>query len=148
MERKGYLRYLAFAPLKALPMSSSAKKKPGRPAKPASEKTGNFSVRMSPDLRGKLEAAATASGRSVNAEITFRLEKSFDLPSTLPADLQRRIASAAEKSGRSFEAELAFWLESYAGIRYGLTDDELLLMRYVENRARHSDKDRPEGTGE
>lgn len=36
-----------------------------------------FGVRMQPDLKARLEGAATASGRSLNAEIVDRLERSF-----------------------------------------------------------------------
>ena len=36
-----------------------------------------FGVRMQPDLKARLEGAATSSGRSLNAEIIDRLERSF-----------------------------------------------------------------------
>ncbi|WP_426391928.1 Arc family DNA-binding protein [Variovorax sp. R-27] len=42
--------------------------------------TGNiapFGLRMLPELKERIEAAAKASGRSMNAEITDRLERSF-----------------------------------------------------------------------
>ena len=37
-----------------------------------------FGLRMLPELREKVEQAARDSGRSMNAEIVTRLEKSFD----------------------------------------------------------------------
>ena len=51
--------------------------------------TGNiapFGLRMLPDLREQIEAAAKASGRSMNAEIIARLQQSFDTKPTLFAD--------------------------------------------------------------
>ena len=36
-----------------------------------------FGLRLQPDLKGKLEEAAKASGRSLNAEIASRLEGTF-----------------------------------------------------------------------
>lgn len=44
------------------------------------EKVGNvppFGLRMLPDLKQRVEAAARANGRSMNAEIVARLEDSF-----------------------------------------------------------------------
>ncbi len=43
-----------------------------------------FGLRMQPDLRAKLEDAASASGRSLNAEIVARLEASFEAATTSP----------------------------------------------------------------
>jgi hypothetical protein len=37
-----------------------------------------FGVRMQPDLKARLEAAAKDSGRSLNAEIVARLERTID----------------------------------------------------------------------
>jgi DNA-binding NarL/FixJ family response regulator len=54
-------------------------KRRGRPPKPTEErKSGNLTFRTRGDLRAKLDAAATASGRSVSEEIERRLERSFD----------------------------------------------------------------------
>ncbi|HEL3212201.1 TPA: Arc family DNA-binding protein [Stenotrophomonas maltophilia] len=38
-----------------------------------------FGLRMQPELRERLEAAAATEGRSLNAEIVARLEESFEL---------------------------------------------------------------------
>jgi hypothetical protein len=38
------------------------------------------SYRVTADLKRKLEAAASVSGRSLSAEMEHRLERSFDLP--------------------------------------------------------------------
>lgn len=48
--------------------------------KPPEEKIGSiapFGLRMLPELRQRIEAAAAESGRSMNAEIVARLEASF-----------------------------------------------------------------------
>lgn len=58
-------------------MTEKPKKRPGRPPKPAEERGDTFSVRLLPLLRGKLEASAAQSGRSLTAEITHRLEQSY-----------------------------------------------------------------------
>jgi Arc-like DNA binding domain. len=45
------------------------------------EKIGNiapFGLRMLPSLRAQLEAAAQQSGRSLNAEIVFRLQSTLE----------------------------------------------------------------------
>lgn len=42
-----------------------------------------FGLRLLPDLREKIEAAAKESGRSMNAEIVARLQVSFE-PASLP----------------------------------------------------------------
>lgn len=59
-------------------MPTPPKKRPGRPAKPEAERTGNFSVRLPQELRSKLEEAAQGAGRSTNAEIVYRLQGSVE----------------------------------------------------------------------
>lgn len=49
--------------------------------KPTTEKIGNvtpFGLRMLPDLKRRIEEAADKSGRSLNAEIVTRLDRSLD----------------------------------------------------------------------
>ena len=49
--------------------------------------TGNiapFGLRMLPELRAKIEEAAKASGRSMNAEIVSRLQGTFTETAVLP----------------------------------------------------------------
>jgi hypothetical protein len=49
-----------------------------------------FGLRLQPDLKSKLEDAARASGRSLNAELVARLQMSFlDMPD--PVELQNEI---------------------------------------------------------
>ena len=40
-----------------------------------------FGVRMPPDLKEKIDMASKQSGRSMNAEIVYRLQQSFENPS-------------------------------------------------------------------
>ena len=40
-----------------------------------------FGVRMPPDLKEKIDMASKQTGRSMNAEIVYRLQKSFENPS-------------------------------------------------------------------
>lgn len=61
-----------------------------------------FGLRLQPHLRSKLEDAAEASKRSLNAEISARLEESFqdDTPvvtGLVPANKARKIAAEARK---------------------------------------------------
>lgn len=61
-----------------------------KPPKTTTAPTGSiapFGLRMLPDLREKIEEAAKESGRSMNAEIVDRLEKSFAQPIDLFTDL-------------------------------------------------------------
>lgn len=51
--------------------------------RPATATINPFGLRMQPELRERLEAAASESGRSLNAEITSRLEQSFAHPKGL-----------------------------------------------------------------
>lgn len=46
--------------------------------RPKTSNIAPFGLRMQPDLREKLESAATRNGRSMNAEIVARLERSLD----------------------------------------------------------------------
>ena len=48
-----------------------------------------FGLRMLPELRAKVEAAARKSGRSMNAEITTRLQESFEEPFQIPFFLKK-----------------------------------------------------------
>lgn len=61
----------AFAIIGALPLTPKSTRAPTSNIAP-------FGLRMQPDLRFKLEGAAAAAGRSLNAEIVSRLERSFD----------------------------------------------------------------------
>lgn len=50
-----------------------------------------YPLRLSPDLKERVQAAAAASGRSFNAEVTHRVQQSFE-PAAQPADAQFLIA--------------------------------------------------------
>ncbi|KOO82865.1 hypothetical protein VL23_06315 [Stenotrophomonas maltophilia] len=105
---KRFLRYLAFALNKPLwTMPNSPRKRPGRPPKPDAEKAANFSVRLPPELRGKLEEAAIAAGRSTNAEIVFRLQGSFEVQEESPK--RQVVVDAMQES----VAEAVRWWEAF-----------------------------------
>jgi hypothetical protein len=74
-----------------------AKKRVGRPPKsPEDRKTVNFTFRSRGQMRELLQAAATASGRSISEEIEHRLEASFQKDNT--ADIA--VAAASEAINR------------------------------------------------
>jgi TraY domain len=52
----------------------------GRPIRPVSDDEGmtTFNVRITADLRRKIEASANKSGRSLSREAEIRLQQSFD----------------------------------------------------------------------
>ena len=59
-------------------MSLKSKKKRGRPPLPRGEgKRHPLNMRTTKEIRDRLEAAATASGRSLAQEVEFRLEAWF-----------------------------------------------------------------------
>lgn len=90
--------------------------------------TGNippFGLRMLPELREKVEAAARESGRSMNAEVVGRLEQSFSEAAdssqvaSLAADLakaKRDAAYAAYISERWLMSVVILW-DAYLEIR-------------------------------
>lgn len=47
--------------------------------RPSTAAINPFGLRMQPELRERLESAASGSGRSMNAEIVARLERSFGI---------------------------------------------------------------------
>lgn len=66
-----------------------------------------FGLRMQPDLKARVEAAAKKSGRSLNAEIVARLEQAYPAP-------------------RPNDGLLDFWLQAIASaIADGMPEDQL-----------------------
>lgn len=57
-----------------------------------------FGLRMQPDLRMKLEEAAVATGRSMNAEIVARLEASFGQQEQSSEAIGKMFANLIEKA--------------------------------------------------
>ena len=64
-----------------------------------------FGLRMHPSLRKYLEESAVATGRSLNSEITYRLQRSIDLQS---ADQAKRDLAIEELRAAAKEA-IRFW---------------------------------------
>ncbi|RVO08184.1 Arc family DNA-binding protein [Sinorhizobium meliloti] len=56
-----------------------------------SRQLDQFNLRLPDGLRDKIEAAAKANGRSMNAEIAQRLEASFDVRLTLESDIAKML---------------------------------------------------------
>lgn len=86
------------------------KKKIGRPTKPAAEGArASLGLRVTSDLKSKLDAAAEASGRSQSQEAEFRLERSFAEDAHLPSPELRSwaylMAGTFAEAGR-FEARM------------------------------------------
>ena len=86
-------------------------------------------VRVTPDLKRKLDAAAQESGRSLNQETELRLERSFDRQELLPevltlaygekvaANLMRlgaQMKARLDRRGNPFELALAVMAASHA----------------------------------
>lgn len=67
-----------------------------------------YPLRMAPELREQLEHAARSGSRSLNAEITSRLEASMEGAHglQLPTETLKRLKAAAKKSGRTLDGEL------------------------------------------
>ena len=90
------------------------KKKAGRPAKSQADKAETFSIRLVPELRARLEEAASKAGRSLAAEISARLDSSFSAPLTYVLidrrmkemeELSLRVATL-DRAHRLYEVEL------------------------------------------
>jgi hypothetical protein len=65
------------------------KRQPGRPAKPAKEGTkATLSLRVTPDLKRRLEAAGESSGRNLSQEAELRLDRSFQAEGVLSEALE------------------------------------------------------------
>lgn len=81
----------------------------GRAPKTTTAPTGSIAplgLRLLPDLRQKIEESARANGRSMNAEVSARLEASFtEAPASLPQPVQEAIAmEIADNGGTEAEA--------------------------------------------
>lgn len=84
-----------------------------------------FGLRLQPDLKARLEASASANNRSLNAEISQRLQESLDGGSSpplqagakgafvqLPADMFEQVEAQAKFFGHSIDEEIASRLTS------------------------------------
>ena len=113
-------------------MTATPKKRVGRPAKPASERADTFSIRLTPDLRAKVEAAAAESGRSLTAEIVWRLESTFSSSLTYTL-IDRRLEEFEQLRAREAEWRLNKRL---------LTNELEALPRTDENASKRSQLER------
>lgn len=117
-----------------------------------------FGLRMQPDLKARVEAAARASERSMNAEIVARLGRSFDekgisflsklsdwnsLAEVLPVGLKSRIEQAALSRDRSAQEEVVQALEAAFPPPQQFSLDDFL-DKWMDGIAAAQERDRPE----
>lgn len=60
-------------------------------------------IRFTPELKMQVEAAAREHGRSLNAEVTARLQASFEFDRSLPHDVREAIQHEMEERGGTAE---------------------------------------------
>lgn len=60
-----------------------------------------YGLRMPPDLKARVKAAAEANNRSMNAEIVARLEESFDVNRALSAAMVKDLGIRIERIERN-----------------------------------------------
>lgn len=75
-------------------------------------KSDGFMLRFPDGMRDQLKAAAERAGRSMNAEIIFRIEESFLDPISIRPRLRRRIERDAEAKGLSWKEQAVAALET------------------------------------
>jgi len=79
-----------------------------------------YPIRIPPELREKLEAAAKAGNRSLHAEIMQRLEDSFKAY-VIPNHIEEMIRDEATAEGRSIPEQI----EAYVGM--GINPDRAFI---------------------
>lgn len=67
-----------------------------RPTYP-SDNVDKLLLRFPPGMRDRLKAIADANGRSMNAEIIYRLELSFERPATLTMEIKHELQLAVKE---------------------------------------------------
>ncbi|WP_304620214.1 Arc family DNA-binding protein [Paracoccus sediminilitoris] len=96
-----------------------------------------FGVRMPRELKDRVEAAAKASGRSMNSEIVTRIQQTFDglvanVPRNLPPGLLERMTVASSFNNRSLQDEIIqTLLEKYPPPQTGEYEDLLNALKIV-----------------
>lgn len=99
----------------------------GRPSKPDAEKRQQIGVRVSPELKARLEDASDRNGRSVAQEAELRLLQSFDQEGRLgDAETQRLLLALADEialiekaTGKHWHRDLKTWAAVAEGLRRG-----------------------------
>ncbi len=74
-----------------------------------------YPLRLDPETRAKLETVAKANGRSLQAEISMRLEDTLNAsPYTvrLTKEMKKKLEAIADVNGRAVSAEILFRLEA------------------------------------
>lgn len=75
-----------------------------------------YGLRMPPDLKGRVKAAAEASGRSMNAEIVATLEEKYPAPPAAPVDRAIEIAEEMFQIARAMADKNMNTLEMAIGL--------------------------------
>jgi len=84
-------------------MAKLIKRRRGRPPLPEHQRKGRIlKFRARGDLVSRMQAAATATGRSVSEEIEYRLERSFQNVDEL-ADLKETVTAVFSNLGNTIE---------------------------------------------
>jgi hypothetical protein len=86
-------------------VEAEARKRMGRPTKPAVEGTRvSLGLRVTAEVKNKLEEAAIKSGRSISQEAELRIERSFE---------DDRLAAVAERL-KNFQLSVSRWMEQFS----------------------------------
>lgn len=100
-----------------------------------------YPLRLEPETRAKLEAIAKANGRSLNAEISMRLEETLSAsPYTvrLTKEMKKKLETIASENGRAISAEILFILE--ASLEGVLIQPATELRQGLEKAARRGER--------
>ena len=100
-----------------------------------------YPLRLDPETRAKLEAIAKANGRSLNAEISMRLEETLSAsPYTvrLTKEMKKKLEAIAGENGRAISAEILFILE--ASLEGVLIQPATELRNELESAARRGER--------
>jgi hypothetical protein len=95
---------------------SSPRRRGRPPLSPGAPKRASFNTRLREALKGQLETAAEAAGRSLSEEIEFRLEQSFQAEEALGGPRTRALFRSLANLTRLWKAnEPDAWLDDIAG---------------------------------
>ena len=119
-------------------------KRRGRPTKPPVEGTRvMLGLRVTANIKRKLEAAAIESGRSLSQEAEFRLEQSFERVDfeALQEDLAGRIAKKVDVRWEKFDWEKleGMWRHILDEVRNKPSEPERNIPR-APNRTKHRER--------
>lgn len=82
-----------------------------------------YGLRMPPDLKARVKAAADANNRSMNAEIVATLEKAYPVPMMTSSQLLKALTESIPSSPPKSPAEKAH-LDEFLGMLQRMVDDD------------------------